>query len=208
MAKYRLLAGQHIQADKDGNSVTFTRGQVVESDVNLVERFGFTKFALIEGSGGEEGDVQSATGNPTLADPSAFQAPTSFPGGQVGTGLQSATSTKDGVTISGPAAPTHAQSRKEQQERASSSGQDMEKEGTAPSMLSSQKEEQHVKNLQQEVQTGRAAGTSTTPTQAPNFEQMSLADLRKYAEDNEVDVKGARTREEYVRALKATTAKK
>jgi hypothetical protein len=62
MARFKLLAGQHIQADKskpvngpDGKptgrfaSKTFTTGQVVESDLDLAALHGPQKFELVGG---------------------------------------------------------------------------------------------------------------------------------------------------------------
>jgi hypothetical protein len=47
MAKYRVLAGKHIQG-----KTWYGPGDVVESRADLIEKFGASKFALVEGGGG------------------------------------------------------------------------------------------------------------------------------------------------------------
>jgi len=42
--KFRLLEGLHVQAGNDGKSKTFSRGDIVESKMDLAKRFGREKF--------------------------------------------------------------------------------------------------------------------------------------------------------------------
>lgn len=85
MARYRVLAGQHIQADMSQPiddatgrrpSKKFTTGQVVESGTDLVTRFGAGKFQLV---GGKPGDEE------------VFPSQMTFPNGQVAEGFQVST---------------------------------------------------------------------------------------------------------------------
>ncbi len=56
MSLFKLLAGQHVgpdmscEPDAKGKrpSKTFKQGEAVESDVDLVDKFGFEKFMLIQ----------------------------------------------------------------------------------------------------------------------------------------------------------------
>lgn len=46
MAKFKILAGSHVVSNDP--MVTAGVGEVVESDLDLVERFGSNKFELVE----------------------------------------------------------------------------------------------------------------------------------------------------------------
>lgn len=90
MARYRLLAGQHVAADHSQKPVevkdaagtvvkryptrTYKVGEVVESDTDLAGRFGAEKFKLADGKPGETVEPASS---PAVA-----------PGGQVSSGHQ------------------------------------------------------------------------------------------------------------------------
>lgn len=90
MARYKVLAGCHIQADtsqepaevKDPSgkvtlkypSATFRPGDVFASDVDMVAKHGAEKFQLVGGS-------------PEPYDP-PLSNPAKFPGGQVSSGIQ------------------------------------------------------------------------------------------------------------------------
>lgn len=62
MGRYRLLTGKHVQGRGDAK-VWYKPGSIVESKVNLIERFG-PKFGLVE-----SGEVSTpvATREPTVA---------------------------------------------------------------------------------------------------------------------------------------------
>lgn len=48
MTRYRVLAGKHVH-----KKTWYGPGDVVESDVNLIERFGASKFALVDAGEGK-----------------------------------------------------------------------------------------------------------------------------------------------------------
>lgn len=94
MARFKLLVGQHIQADPDSEALTaeqvkagmrrpsrtYKEGEIVESDIDLAKKHGRTKFELVSGS-------------PKKSKISAGSSVA--PGGQVSTGFQA---TEGGVT--------------------------------------------------------------------------------------------------------------
>jgi len=125
MAKFRLLAGQHIARDPrykrftgeggkvqfkgpDGDvtdrppSITYGQGSpggvVVESDVDLVKRHGANKFERMSGHVASDDDPPVAG---KLAPKDMVETPGVFPGGQVSSGHQVSTSGRDGGQITG-----------------------------------------------------------------------------------------------------------
>lgn len=94
MARFKLLIGQHIGADPDSEALTaeqikagvrrpsrtYKEGDIVESDIDLAKRHGFSKFELVSGI-------------PKKSKASAGSSVA--PGGQVSTGFQA---TEGGVT--------------------------------------------------------------------------------------------------------------
>lgn len=132
MGLYRVKAGQHIQADPDWEpseaesireketgvptkprSKVFKKGQVVESDSDLVARFGVEKFEYLgeekaaKGAkrakkGDGEGGMDQAAAEAAHVPPLLNQA--EFPGGQVSSGFQVASGSKEG-TVSGSMSP-------------------------------------------------------------------------------------------------------
>lgn len=119
MPRFKLLAGQHIAADKNAPKLdhegkptgrfenrTYTKGDVVENDADLVARFGAGKFAYADAADSSsriaeleaevarlraQAQVVPTARGPALmtpGEPTAQQGPAKAPGGQVSTGVQ------------------------------------------------------------------------------------------------------------------------
>lgn len=184
MAKYELVAGQHIEADKtkplkgpDGKPTgrfekkVFNAPAVVESDTNLVEKHG-DKFRLLETSQADSRRIADLerqlaqakaqlSSQRTPGDPSPenlTHSPAVAPGGQVSTGFQASV----GGGRSGPMPP-------EQAEKA----------------LAAQ---------------GEATPKTSSYTRG-ELEDMHVQDLRELAESDEVDLKGATRKDEIIKRI-------
>jgi hypothetical protein len=173
MARYRLKAGLHQQADYSQqptlvtNPATgeqteqypkklFNPGEVVESDADLVVKHGADKFEYVDGGSSRKRTAHRAGDpNPEIAATS----PAVFPQGQVSTGHQSTTVTEDGKHHSGPLPADHPLNRPEE----------------------AQGEEQADDGL----------------------EGMTKADLQAVAESEGVEVKHSATKAELVDAIRA-----
>ena len=49
MAKFKVLTSSHSEKDSEGRRKLFRAGEICESDRDLVEMFGRSKFELVEG---------------------------------------------------------------------------------------------------------------------------------------------------------------
>lgn len=180
MAQYRLTAGMHV--DKNG---TYNAGDVVESDVDLVEKFGATKFKLI---GGGEGGLKSGTGNPTPGDPTpenVIHNPSLGASGQVQTGFQSTSgSSPSGIQSGG--APEEVVRE--------TLGQENKGQANVPA---AQQPAQQFPTLK-----GQPPPKSEREYHAA-LERLSVRDLQEHAAEEEIDLKGATRKEEIIKAIKA-----
>lgn len=102
--RFMLLLGQLSHGrDEAGAPITYTPGQIIESDIDLVKRHGAQKFRRLDGETEEE---RAARTDPTMpAEDQSAQAPA----GQVSTGHQVTTSTPQGTPVSGAATPDQVQ---------------------------------------------------------------------------------------------------
>lgn len=173
MHRFKLLAGQHVQADKsrpildaEGKPTgryaayqTFNRNDVLESDKDLAAMFGKDKF---ESVGTYEADVPDPHGNMrTPGDPVPLIAATSpsvAPGGQVSTGFQA----------SGRAATP-----------------------------------EEVERIQAKFE-GQAGSDADSDADwsDEDLEKMSASDLREVAKERNVNLHGAHSKAEILKALK------
>jgi hypothetical protein len=212
MARFKLLAGQHVQADKskpllhpDGKPTgfyeraTFNAGQIVESDRDLVADHGNQKFELI---GGDEAaahdriaqlEAELATvraqqaGDTTPGDPTPRNltgSPSVAPGGQVSTGYQQTSGGREvGVPHSGPVSPEMA-AQMQGRQTGQQTGQQPPKPG--------------------QQATPKGAPPSPHKGRAPEqLENMTVKELHDYAASEEIELHGAKTRDELLKAIKA-----
>lgn len=199
MARFKVLASKHQQRealknpdgspvlDRDGNQVegpvTYGRGAaggpIVESDKDLVALFGSGKFEKVEAprSASEEVrrlEAQLVEARNKLAAERTAQAPppqsNAFPGGQVSEGFQQATGTPEG-TVSGilppdmkfnPKTGTHEKVGPE-------AGAAPPARGASPA---------------------KAAAAGKGKALPDDLEGMTVQDLKDYAADEEIDLKG------------------
>jgi hypothetical protein len=214
MAKYhfRLLEGQHIQADPtrpivgpDGKPTgrferrVYQKGDVIETDTDLAAKLGANKFEPLTGDGGqariaelerELAEARAAQGAGSLpGDPNAQNlalSPAVAPGGQVSTGFQHAAGSSRG-TASGPLDPAKA-------ERAGAAGFGLPAEA--------------AKAAGKQQQDFTAAASDTPPDAPPDaptdadLEGMTVQELRDYAQEEEINLHGASTKAEIVKAIR------
>jgi hypothetical protein len=223
MGRYRLLESIHVEPDwkaeqprdEDGNlvfpwrrpSVQFTRGQVVTSPTDLVAKFGSNKFQYL---GAVEGPTAMRSGGhqgaPTPGDPVpdiAAGSPASFPGGQVSTGLQVTTTGPDGKPVSGPMTeetqPNAVADPKSGQRKLGEKpnyfgkpqagpGKDRERTPDTP----------RTPRQATEDEAGEPAGPATKKYSRDDLEDKTVAELRDMAEEDEVDLSGAKTKEDII----------
>ncbi len=212
MAQYRLVAGLHIQADHEWKpteqektlaerqgrllkapSRTYSPGDVVESDEDLVVKFGQSKFQYVQSPGMRSaGKPTKASGadklkqhqqeNHTEGDPSVEQimAGSKAPDGQIGTGIPEA------INTAGPA----------KEGPISDKGAETLGQKTPPA-----KPQQGDKPQQTPAHTTPPA---TTKTPLPNnFNTMSVNEMREWANDEEIEIPAnAKTRDEVMKAVR------
>jgi hypothetical protein len=232
VGRYRLVAGQHIQADPDWEpdeyavkqaeatgiaprapSRTYNAGDVVESESDLVAKFGANKFQYLGGKGrkddlGPEGHTmyqQGAKGPRLPGDPAEELEETSTshaPHGQVSTGKQSATSTAQSTT-SGPMGPTDEEGNPVDSKDKVQGQHTVKAGGPATIQHEGQASASHQGGQQQPSQSKQVARAPSKEQYHQQLDKMSVSELRKHADEEEIDLKGARTREEMLKAIKA-----
>jgi hypothetical protein len=215
MPQFKLLVGQHIQADPDWEpseeerelaknagralrppSRVYRAGETVESDTDLVERFGPEKFQMVQDKyrlregvakgrkvqarkGVPEGVETRSPGDPTPEIERT--SPSVAPAGQVAQGFQGATSPVNTTTPSGPLPVEAAQTEEsEESEEADDKEESPPKAPPAP------------------------RGPRAKRSVPDNLDRMSLNDLRAFAAEEEVDIKGATRREDIIRQIRAS----
>lgn len=175
MATYVVIAGQHV--DKNG---THNVGDKVESDTDLVEKFGATKFELVSGKGG----LKSGTGNPTPGDPTpenVIHNPSLGASGQVQTGFQATSGTSTSNVQSGGASEEVIRE---------TLGQEDKFAGQKPHPQFPALKGQPPPKTEKEYHAG--------------LERLSVKDLQEHAAEEEIDLKGANRKEEIIKAIKAS----
>jgi hypothetical protein len=217
--RFKLLVGRHIGNDltQEPTEVmhsltgeptgkmmyperTWTQGETVVTDTDLVKRHGSSKFMRLRDKGGDDPEYDEEM--PT--DPEAPSA--SFPGGQVSAGLQECTSTEEGVTISGPKAepvakeqpavgPSATRDASRQVERAGGSGAE-----TKPG--SDKEAGQRTEGPRSDAQKAEGSRMSQIEKEYGPLEEMTVADLHELASTEEIDLGGARTKAEIIKKIK------
>ncbi len=188
--KFRVLAGQHIGPDHAQKpapimnaagkqigekfpSKTFKTGETVETDTDLIRKFGAEKFQLTDsGKHNPKGDFH---GSHTVGDPTPDNqlfSQTSFPAGQVATGFQQTTTGPDGKPVSGPLDP-------DPEVRA--------KAGVADS-------DPHTEE--------RAKKATTKGPSDEDLEGMTVAELKEHLEAEEVEVPSGAHKADLIKAAK------
>lgn len=202
-SRFRLLAGIHVQQEPDGTTNTYTAGQVVVSNGDLVEKFGAMKFERL---GDSRQYLQSGTGNFTAGDPPpelVIKSPATAPHGQVSTGFQGTTGSgvaASGVN-SGGVSEEDARDILHQDDKGYTKP-NVEAAGTstaAPTNFPSQ-------SSKTQVGQGSSAG-HPPPTNEKEYhaalERMSVKELQAHAAEEEVELSGSTRKEDIIKRLKA-----
>lgn len=193
MAKYRfrLLHGQHIEADKSKprldvegkptgrfESKTFERGSVINSDTDLAAKLGSNKFELLTGGGGED---RIAELERELADLKAGKAATvgsvSIDSPSVAPGGQVSSGFQKAVGPGGSAAMTP--------EEAAAHGGNV---GAGVNKGSSNATSKASRDLESE--------------HGGDFHKLTVKELHDIAASEEIELHGAHTKEDVVKALR------
>jgi len=182
MARFKLLASQHITADPDwvpteeekANAAAAGRPlrapkrvynavDVVESETDLVAKFGHQKFQLI----GESKKVPRTAGDAPAANPA------NFPGGQVSSGIPKA-------VPGNPDAP-----------------------GLSPGQAPMKPDEAVKAGGQPDAPLAEGdEGNESEADGTPDVNSMTVAELKEFADTNEIDLSGAHRRDEILKAIK------
>jgi hypothetical protein len=182
---FKLLAGLHVQDDKD-KPVLDDKGKPIpgrfHSKTYSASQVIESDIDLADRHGHQKYQpLQGETRNTsrTAGDKSPGMNPTSFPGGQVASGFQESTS------------PTHDEAL-----------------GTIPSKSGPASDEVR-KKLEAAESRANESQVAQKPTQKESIratpaqlDAMSQKDLKEYAEDREIDLRGAKTRDDILKVLK------
>jgi autotransporter translocation and assembly factor TamB len=206
VAKYKLLAGTYIGADKTQKpddkgkhpSKTYAVGEVFESDIDLVGKHGYEKFELVGG------EVKAA---PTQ---------NKFPHGQVSSGFQVDTKPAGPADLEGGRMEYVAETADDA--KAASEGKpveahvvgsqtqdDLEAEEDPGTAEDGGEEGGSVKKGHaKDAKVGHQAKAQELPA---NLYTMNLDQLHAFAKDNKIDLKGAAKKDDVVKAIKASKGK-
>jgi hypothetical protein len=190
MAKFKLLLGSHIQAEpgwepsdeeKEDAKMRGTKprapsrfyrpGEIVETDLDLVARFGPEKFQLISGTPKDTKKVVPRPGEDMRFPPVKEADPEGGgPAGQL----------PHQQPYPRPIVPSTREEELDESERGAVEAQDEQKK--AGQRAQQQKDKKSKDD--------------------PDFDTMTLKQLQEYAEEEEIDLKGARTKDEVLKAVK------
>jgi hypothetical protein len=182
--QFKLLVGVHQGRDASGTKDpdtglyplrTYRTGETVVSEQDLVYLFGKEKFAYADAGAGRP---------PSPGEPSEHMrnvSPAVAPHGQVITGHQQTSGGPGGTTVSGPIDPAKA-------ERLGVAAAGTQEAATASRESKSTRAEDYA-----------VAGAGANE---PDYESMTVAELRDHAAAEEINLHGAATKAEIVRAIK------
>lgn len=188
--KFRLLVGKHqgrdhtVKKPEDAPDnwcppvKDYTAGQTVQSDVDLVALHGKDKFERIvpRSRKMEEEEEQEADFKAMPAKKQRMAAVA--PGGQVSTGKQVATSTKDGRTISGPELDEDDEEMAE--EMAARTGRHPKEFKKTSSKKSSEEDQEELDS---------------------KLQGMTKGELLSYAKDHDIEVTTSMTKSDLIAAI-------
>lgn len=179
MATFKLLAGKHVDRDSNGNRRVFKAGDIFDSDQDLLKLNtpGAMKFEQVAtGSGRRRASSTPEEPRATTARQQEAAGHTSAaPGGQESTGFPVAGhGVESGVGGIKQAAPQTVGER------------------TGP---------QTVQRAGEMVPANAPPKMRRTPSDS-ELHAMKVEDLKQYADDEEIDLKGAKTKEDIIKAIK------
>jgi hypothetical protein len=206
--KFILLQGRYQSGKgEDGAPITYTPGQKITSDIDLVKRFGPQMFRRLDQEETEED--KAARHDPTIPAEGQVAA---APAGQVSTGHQFTTTTPDGTPVSGPVKEDITQRATEQESaqqlsherRSQQQGQAADYQppkGRIEKSTEGQETAAEEEDTEEDQEPQEAGRKVPAPAQA-DLNSMSNAQLMAHAAKVGVDLKGAKKREDIIRLLK------
>lgn len=221
MPRFRLLTGTYeCNNDKD-EPVTFRPGDVIETDIDLATRFGAAKFQPLDNDvqvvpndgqvnafpGGQvsSGFQQSIRGEPANQNQYTQEALAQKLRQEGAKDSQSKQQRREVLSdpdeTEGESLPESSHPRKQQ----SGPAEAPDTSGKAADEAALGKGAHPQNQGQGQTQTEKAPqGQQPAAKKArPDFDKMSLNDLNRYAEEEEIDLKGAKSRGDVIKALKA-----
>lgn len=219
MGRYRLLESLHVEPDwkaehprdEDGNlvkpwrrpSVQYTRGQVVVSPTDLVSKFGANKFQYLGSAESADGPFTQTTPGDPVPDIAANN-PQAAPGGQVSQGFQVTTTGPDGKPISGPMTPEtepNAVANPKTGERILGQKANIfGKPGAKAERDEGEDPQPRTPRQATAEEAGEPAGGASKHTRE-DLEDKTMAELRDLADEEEIDVHGARNKEDLIQRI-------
>lgn len=215
MARFKLLAGKHVGPDLKAEpepvynnmtgeqrvdvrtkepefrqpSKTYKAGQVVESDDDLVARFGANKFQLLSGTPKAGGPGIKRKAAQAAESPAILSSsnPAIAPGGQVSSGFQQTSGVES--PLPGGAKQVSGPLDVEDEGTAAASGADLENSGEGPG-------------------DGEDADTGGTEYTRAELEGMTKAELKQLGDDEGIDVNASASKDEMVKAIVRGSRKK
>lgn len=212
---FLLKAGKHVGPDhtqepvervlKDirGNetrewrypSKTYSKGDKIQTDQNLLARHGGEKFQLLSDKGQE--DTRLARLNKQVKTPvphpsGALREQRAAPAGQVSDGHQQTNHTDDGGQISGVAVEEVIRALKAENEALRKQAA-QKKDDSSPT----------GKSIMEEFADPDAdQGSEAEDDEDAELEGLTAAELKSLAEDEEVELHGAKSKKDMVKAIK------
>lgn len=175
MARFKVLRGKHVE---DG--VIYSPGQIVDSksDLSKLNAPGAQKFEKLGEDPKKALSKQQERGRSTTPEDEEV-IPVTFPGGQVSTGIQ-------GAPVPAPVPMGYKEA-------------DQPKQGTV-AFVKQEKDRQQKEGGEKSTSD---SGSDDDAKYQADLEKMTVPELRKHAEDEKVDLKGAHTKADIIKALTA-----
>jgi hypothetical protein len=215
MGSYRLLAGQHVQADKTQKPVkmkvagtedvieryptrTYKVGDVVDSDIDLAARFGADHFAPVGGQ--QASDARKIADLERQVSELRAKAQAKQPGAAFsvpGDPTQEIAATSPSVAPGGQVSTGH------QQTSGGVPGQPAISGPMSPADLERMTERAEARGEGEAGSKGTAkgAGRSRSTKSDDQLHGMTVEQLHEYAAEEEINLHGATKKDEIVRAI-------
>ncbi len=188
-------------------SKTYTRGAKVQDDVNLVATLGHEKFQLLSDTGTPENKIKGGKllvkGGPNKAQISEGREQRAAPGGQVSDGHQQTTGLDEGGQLAGPAENAVIRALRAENERLKAEVKEkQENDDTQPTGRSIREEfpDDHEDDDDEQ-------GSEAEDEDNADLEGKSAAELRELAEGEEIELHGARSKADMLKAIKKSRRK-
>jgi hypothetical protein len=218
---FLLKAGKHVgpdyskdpvevkSRDPDGNefsywkypSKTYTRGAKVQDDANLVAKLGHEKFQLLSDTGTPENKVKGGKllvkGGPNKTQISENREQRAAPNGQVSDGHQQTTGLDEGGQLAGPAEDAVIRALKAENEELKKQLKSKQQADDNQPTGKSIREE-----FGEETEDDPDQGSEAEDEDNARLDGMKVDELRELAEEEEIELHGARSKANLIKTIK------